>query len=125
MFFAALSSLLDPQKLVSRIITGDGLRKTRFHSYNGNLIDIAGLAYLPSSTLSTLLLKTFGYRQQTPWLGYRVVRRLRAVLQPEWKALEFGSGMSSLFLARKCATIVSIESDREWHGRVKALLAER
>src|SRR5438128_557439 len=119
MVFAALSSLLGPQKLLSRIVTGDGLRKTRFHSYNGNLIDIAGLAYLPSSALSTFLLKTVGYRQQTPWLGYRAVRRLRTLLQPEWNALEFGSGMSSLFLAKRCKTVVSIESDKEWHGRVK------
>lgn len=99
--------------MISRIVTGDGLRKSRLHTYSGRMIDRAGLAYLPSCLWSTLLLKC-GYRQQLPWLGYRAVRHLDKLIRPSWRILEYGSGMSSLFFAKRCSQLVSIESDREW-----------
>jgi predicted O-methyltransferase YrrM len=71
-----------------------------------------------------MALKLFGYRQRQPWLGYRVVNRLESILKPTWRALEFGSGMSSLFIAKHCGCVVSIETDREWYKRVQELLRD-
>lgn len=98
----------------SRILTGDGLRKSRLHTYSGQLVGVGDLAYLPQAAWSVFLLKAFGYRQPVPWLGYRAVKYLDSIIKPDWNVLEFGSGMSSLFLASRCKRLVSIESDRAW-----------
>ena len=92
--------------LWSRLVTGDGLQKTRLHTYSGNLIDLGGLRYLPHSVWSVLLLKLFGYCQRVPWLrlGYRGVGRLRSLIRPDWTILELGSGMSSVLFAQLCST---------------------
>jgi hypothetical protein len=109
----------------SRVLTGDGLRKSRLHTYSGRLIDPAGIAYLPKSLWSVCLLKMFGYRQKRPWLGYRAVKRLDAIIKPDWSILEFGSGMSSLFLAPRCRRLVSVESNPAWYEQMRRLFAEQ
>ena len=105
----------------SRLLTGDGLRKTRLHTYSGHRIDIGGLAYLPRSLWSIAILKIFGYHQRVPWLGYRAVRHLDGLIRPDWRVLEFGSGMSSLFFARRCDRLISVESDPSWYTQMGRL----
>src|SRR4030095_8184373 len=117
------SNILRP--LWSRVITGDGMRKTRFHTYSGDLIDWKGFFNLPRSIWSVILLKGVGYHQRAPWLGYRVVRRLSKLVHPHWDVLEFGSGMSSLFLASRCSRLVSVESAPAWFDRMRRLFASR
>jgi predicted O-methyltransferase YrrM len=89
------------------------------------MIDFGGLAYLPSSLWSVCLFKLFGYRQKRPWLGYRAVNRLDEIIKPDWSILEFGSGMSSLFFARRCRRLVTVESDSEWYERMQGFFAEQ
>ena len=110
--------------LWNRVLTGDGLRRTRLHTYTGNLVSLAGCRYLPRSLFSAFLLK-LGRRQAVPWLGYRAVRRVEGVIQPEWRVLEFGSGMSTIWLASLCRELVSVENDPTWHEQVQGLLAAR
>ncbi len=105
----------------TRLLTGDGLRKTRLHTCSGHCIDIAGLAYLPRTLWSVALLKVFRYRQRVPWLGYRAVRHLDKLIRPDWRVLEFGSGMSSLFFLQRCDRLTTIESDPAWHAQMGRL----
>jgi protein-L-isoaspartate O-methyltransferase len=105
------------------LITGDGLRKSRLHTYSGERVDLAGLAYFPRALWSRILL-ALGHRQRVPWLGYRAVERMGELVQPEWSVLEFGSGMSTLFFARRCRRVVSIESDPAWYRRMLEIFAE-
>ena len=106
-----------------RLLTGDRLRKTRLHTYSGSLIDVRGLSYLPLSLWSVFLLKLFGYHLRAPWLGYRAVKHLRKLIRPDWRVLEFGSGMSTLLLVRACAHVVSVESDLNWYNQTREILA--
>jgi predicted O-methyltransferase YrrM len=110
--------------LWTRILTGDGLRKSRLHTYSGQLVDAGGLAYLPRAAWSVILLKVFGYRQKFPWLGYRAVKYLDSIIKPDWNVLEFGSGMSSLFFASRCKRLVSIESDRAWFEEMQQIFVK-
>jgi hypothetical protein len=119
----AFQTMQQFRRLYKRLVTGDGLRRSRFHTYSGHLIDWAGLRYLPRAAWSAALLKCFGYRQRQPWLGYRAVKRLGELARPDWTVLEFGSGMSSLFFASRCRHLVSIESDPTWYEQMKRLFA--
>jgi hypothetical protein len=70
-----------------------------------------------------VLLKCFGYRQRQSWLGYRAVKRLGELVRPDWTLLEIGSGMSSLFFARRCRRLVEVESDAAWYEQMQRLFA--
>ncbi len=111
-------------RLLNKIWTGGRGRRSRFHDERGNRIDFRGLLYLPHCVFTTLLRVLFGYRPRIPWLGYRAVRKLDKLLDGNMRTAEFGSGMSTLWLARRCSFVVSIESDESWYRRVLSYLAE-
>jgi len=106
--------------LVRRFVTGDGLRRSRLHDYDGNLIDARSLASAPMAIASTLRLKFFGRRPERPWISCRAQRCFVRLLSPESRVLEFGSGMSTLWFARRAGYVLSYETDAawfEWLGR--------
>jgi SAM-dependent methyltransferase len=55
-----------------------------------------------------------------PWLNPAAVRIVERELGPTDVGIEWGSGRSTLWLARTTAFVNSIESDRSWHDRVAA-----
>lgn len=108
-----------------RVISGKDQRPSRFHDESGQLVGLAALANLPRALASTLLLRLLGRRPERPWISYRAAARLEELMDRDWQVLEFGSGMSTLWLARRCAGVTSIESDPAWYQRTAALLARR
>jgi hypothetical protein len=110
-----------------RIWAGGGFSASRLHDRKGNLIDLRGACYLPHCLLSTAWTKVKGHRPELPWLGYRTIRWLERTVRPNWRVLEFGSGMSSLWLIRRIpkGLLVSVESSPEWHALVKAKFESR
>ena len=110
--------------MLERLITGDRRRKSRFHNARGERIDLAGLIYLPHAIGSTLIFKLTGRRPELPWFGYRAIKRLDQLIQPSWSVLEFGSGMSTLWLAKRCGHLLSVETDETWYGQIKGKLPE-
>lgn len=105
--------------MLSRIIQGDPRHETRLHDFEGNR---ARGGFL-QSLLSTTCLK-LGHRQQLPWINYPAMERLGTILNRESKVLEFGSGTSTLWFSKRCALIVTIESDPHWFTFVKSRAAE-
>lgn len=59
-----------------------------------------------------------------PWFSYRAIRFLDDFLTPEMRVLEFGSGGSTVFFARRVQRTVSIENDPSWHDRLSRRLDE-
>lgn len=57
-----------------------------------------------------------------PWLTKSANEILMRVLQPDFTGLEFGSGRSTLWLARRVGHLTSIEHDRAWHDKVSTML---
>ena len=112
-------------QFTKRLITGDTMHKSRLHTYLGDRIDLAGVAYLPRALWLVVLLKLFKHRQPIPWLGYRAVQALDRLIQPDWNILEFGSGMSTLFFARRARHLVSIESEPDWHRQMSQTLEQQ
>lgn len=60
-----------------------------------------------------------------PWLTPASVRLLEELLRGEHRGLEFGSGRSTAWLAGRCASLLSVEDNREWYDRVQATLQAR
>ncbi|AUB80753.1 class I SAM-dependent methyltransferase [Candidatus Thiodictyon syntrophicum] len=60
-----------------------------------------------------------------PWWCLKAVARVDAFLaaRPDARVFEYGSGASSVWLARRAATLVSVEHDLAWHQVVAAQLA--
>ena len=108
--------------IARRLFRGTDGRKTRLHDLKGNRIGLNGLRYLPHSVASTLARVLFGIHQKRPWLGYRATKHLEDLIQPSWRLLEFGSGMSTVWFASRCKEIVSVEHDKQWYEKVSRIL---
>jgi hypothetical protein len=111
-------------KKLQKIIAGDDFRPSRFHDMKGNRVNFAKVAmHLPRSLVSYVAERSFGYRSPTPWIPYGAQRAIRDVIAPDWRVVEFGSGMSTSWLARRCGFLHSIESDEKWFRLVSEHLA--
>ena len=53
-------------------------------------------------------------REGIPWIIPDSLEALEAVIDPEWRVFEWGSGGSTTYWARKCANVISIEHNTEW-----------
>src|SRR5690349_10957027 len=87
------------------------LRKTRFHDEKGNLVSFPYLVtHGPLALLSLINLKLFGVRAEKPWLSYAAINEIDQFLTPEKTVLEFGSGMSTIWFAKKSNQVYSVEN---------------
>jgi len=57
-----------------------------------------------------------------PWLTKEAVKVLDSVLEDEYIGLEFGSGRSTLWFAKRIKRLISIEHDRFWFDKIKKKL---
>jgi predicted O-methyltransferase YrrM len=64
------------------------------------------------------------WHKDAPWLTPASVRVLESWLRPEDRGLEWGSGRSTLWIARRIKWLVSVEHDEAWSGRVRAWISE-
>jgi predicted O-methyltransferase YrrM len=69
--------------------------------------------------------RQFGYERRhpdDPWLTPAAIELLRSLLRPSDRGAEFGSGRSTLWFARRVASLTSVEHDERWHEAVSARL---
>jgi len=59
-----------------------------------------------------------------PWLTYEAIDWLESYLKPEMCVFEWGSGGSTLFLAKRVRSLTSIEHDIRWYEKVLKKLQE-
>ena len=62
--------------------------------------------------------------QDKPWLSRGAVLFLDQWLKESDRVLEFGSGRSTFYFARKCARVVSHEHHPDWGAKVEAAIKE-
>ena len=70
-----------------------------------------------------VLIRTF-LDKTYPWLNHGAVKWLRSNLTAEMIGYEWGSGRSTVFLARFMKRLVSLEHKKKWFRRVQGLMAE-
>ncbi|GAB4401195.1 MAG: hypothetical protein OHK0053_23590 [Microscillaceae bacterium] len=94
-----------------------GLKKSAFHAANSDVLGIIDEKY--------------GYRNSfvnrrpldkennpLPWFTYPAIEYLSQLDLSQKDVLEWGSGNSSLFFAKRVKSIVSIESDKNWFEEI-------
>jgi len=106
---------------LAKLLKADLDRKTRLHDLAGRLLPLESWSSLPLAVMD-MTLRMAGWRRQQPWISYRAARDIKRLLNPDWRVLEFGAGMSTIWLAKRSKFVVSVESNAEWHRRVRALL---
>jgi predicted O-methyltransferase YrrM len=57
-----------------------------------------------------------------PWLTFRAIKWLNSYIKPWMRVFEYGSGGSTLFLAKRIESLVSIEHDEKWYQHVADIL---
>ena len=75
--------------------------------------------YLRDRTIQAVY---FRLHPNAPWIAPRGVRILDGLVSSHSMVFEFGSGRSTLWLARRARHVVSVEHDPVWFDRVKMLL---
>jgi hypothetical protein len=115
---------VETMNIFTKIVTGDGLRRTRLNDEKGNRVDLRGLAYAPRTFAEALLRLASGIRPEQPWISYRAASRLDELIKADWRAAEFGSGMSTLWLAQRVAFLLSVEDDPRWYELVSTRLKQ-
>jgi tRNA(Met) C34 N-acetyltransferase TmcA len=93
--------------------------------------NISELLQSQSTNVLTTLNKHYGYDLSVkkgrpididgnpiPWFTYSAIEYLSQLNLSEKTVLEWGSGNSSLFFAKRVKSIVSIESDNEWYKEI-------
>ncbi len=86
-------------------------------------IDLKYLKYLPEWTLSVLLKHT-GYKYTLPWLCFPAVKWLKKNLKKNMVVFEWGSGGSTIFIAKRVKKLISIEHSYNWYKITKYALME-
>jgi hypothetical protein len=111
--------------LLSKLLRAGPDRPTRLHDGRGNLVSPGRLLRNgPRAAGSGLLRLLLGRWPVRPWFSYDATRAIAEHLTPRSVVLEYGSGRSTLWLARRCAHVYSVEDSPEWHALVQRLLQQ-
>jgi len=98
--------------------TGEVDRKSRFHTFRGELIPLQEFIEIPLE----LMLRLFRIERGGPWLSKSAVKALEELLkqEPKSRVLEIGGGSSSKYFSKWANSLVTIEEDPEWAKKIKA-----
>ena len=64
-------------------------------------------------------------REGWPWIVPDSMRHIHDIVQPDWNVFEWGAGGSTIYWARECASVISVEHNIEWIPRIKKMLSDR
>ena len=83
---------------------------------------LAGSSMRPERWATPLLGSSSIFRPARPWISYRATSFLDKKMTRDWPVIEFGSGMSTLWFARRCGFLHSIENGDHWYQLVSRRL---
>ncbi len=105
--------------VLQRILRADQLHRSRLHDEKGNMLPPGEFRHLAENLFFTVRRKATGRLPARPWIAYNAITRLESLLRPDWTVVEFGSGASTQWYARRVGTLHSIESDESWYRQLK------
>ena len=63
--------------------------------------------------------------QEIPWMSYSAIEFLKKYVNKRQKIFEFGSGSSTLFFAKNCQEVTSLETNKFWQNIIKKRLEDK
>ena len=99
---------------------GQLFMKRRFSTPDGRFVGWRKLPNALRSFYQALRRKLWGDIPRLPWIPFSAATALEAVLKPDWKVWEIGAGYSTLWLADRIHSVISIEASRDWFERLNA-----
>ncbi|MGB7293181.1 MAG: class I SAM-dependent methyltransferase [Thermodesulfobacteriota bacterium] len=111
--------------MLRKIIAGGETHQSRFHDENGKFIGVGELLYIPYNLPYIFLSKVLGRRAEQPWWPFTARNAIEAILHSDSVVIEFGSGYSTLWLARRASHVFAIEDNPEWFRKIESQLRER
>lgn len=57
-----------------------------------------------------------------PWIVPESLAQLESIVKPSWRVFEWGAGGSTIYWAKNCAHVISVEHNYEWIKRVSDLI---
>jgi hypothetical protein len=108
--------------VLRKLLAADEFHRSRLHDEKGNRLPASELRHVPRNAYYVARRKLTGKLPELPWVTYNAIRRLDALLDPSWRMIEFGSGMSTAWYARRVKSLHSIEDDPEWFARLSGTL---
>lgn len=110
--------------LMLKLLAGSTARKTRLHDERGNLVPLSrALRNGPKAVATGLARLLWQKRPELPWISYDAQRTIARHLDRSSAVLEFGSGMSTIWYARRAGQVTSMEDDSGWFEIVRDTLA--
>lgn len=107
-------------------MAGGAGRKTRFHTEQGQFVPIGELRHLPKVGVQWISRKVLGSRPEEPWWPIPAIREIEAFMASRaCRVIEFGSGSSTAWLARRATHVYAIEDDELWFQKVKKQLSQK
>jgi hypothetical protein len=104
-------------KILNKVIGRDGLHRSRLHDEKGNQIPAGQIHEIFAAAalrISTSLID----RPYLPWVPFKVINELTNILNKQSHVLEFGSGRSTVWYARKSLSVTSIEDNTAWSEKM-------
>lgn len=62
---------------------------------------------------------------ELPWWSLSAIRKMKEHLKRDHRVFEWGSGGSTVFLAKECKELTSIEHDPNWFEQVQTIINEQ
>jgi hypothetical protein len=112
--------------LLRKIVSGGSSRKSRLHDENNVPVPLGRLLRNgPRAIVTGIGRLAFDWRPVQPWISYDAQRVIDAHLKPNMRVLEFGSGMSTAWYAKRAGLVVAIEDYLPWFEKVGAIFTSR
>ena len=94
-------------------------RKSRFHDEKDNFVPFYEIVLLPVIIYQVAMKKLFHFYPSTPCIPYGARKALNSIINANMRLVEFGSGQSTLWYAKRCKEIISLETTDIWFQKVK------
>ncbi|RZL50482.1 MAG: class I SAM-dependent methyltransferase [Pedobacter sp.] len=69
--------------------------------------------------------KYFNKFPELPWIPFSAIAEFNTIIKKDWKILEIGAGMSTIWLAKKSGYVTSIEADLNWYNKLGEIIKEK
>ena len=108
--------------IIRKLIAGGPGRRTRFHTERNEIIPLAEFRHVPQCLMNYVLIKIMRRRPSKLWWPVNVIPQFEQLLDHSKSVLEFGSGSSTIWLARRSGHVFSFEDNEAWYEITKNVI---